>query len=85
MALLPAHDELVAFGLLGALENVVMRASWDDRFSVRDVLWTTLCLFLAIRAVYEGRVDLSDDLVKYKALVDELSDSPPPVPPAARA
>lgn len=81
---LPAHDELVAFALLGALENVVMRASWDDRFSVRDVLWTTLCLFLAIRAVYEGRVDLSDDLAKYKVLVDDLSESPPPVPPAAR-
>lgn len=80
---LPAADELVAFALLGALENTVMRASWDDRFSIRDVLWTTLCLFLAVQAVYSGRVDVSADLAKYADLVEELSKTPPPVPPAA--
>jgi len=80
---LPAADELVAFALLGGLENTVMRASWDDRFSIRDVLWTTLCLFLAVQAVYSGRVDLNADLAKYAALVEELSQTPPPVPPAA--
>jgi AcrR family transcriptional regulator/predicted DNA-binding transcriptional regulator AlpA len=80
---LPAADELVAFALLGALENTVMRASWDDRFSIRDVLWTTLCLFLAVQAVYSGRVDVSADIAKYTGLVEELSKTRPPVPPAA--
>ncbi len=80
---LPASDQLMAFALLGALENTVMRASWDERFSIRDVLWTTLCVFLAVQAVYGGRVDVSADLAKYSGLVDELSKLPPPVPPVA--
>ena len=32
---LPASDELMAFGLLGGVENIVMRASWDDRYSTK--------------------------------------------------
>jgi AcrR family transcriptional regulator len=80
---LPASDELVAFGLLGSLANVMMRASWDERYSTRDVLWTSLCLFLAIRAVYSGRVDLTHELAGYAHLVEELARSAPPVPPAA--
>src|SRR3990172_9580037 len=59
---LPAADELVAFAMLGGLENLVMRASWDSRFSTRDVLWADLCLFLAVKAVYTGRLDLSEEL-----------------------
>ena len=80
---LPAADELVAFALLGALENTVMRASWDDRFSTRDILWTTLCVFLAMQAVYSGRLDISADLARYADLVESLSRTRPPVPPAA--
>jgi AcrR family transcriptional regulator len=78
---LPALDELVAFALLGGLENVVMRASWDGRYSTKDVLWTTLCVFLAVEAMYAGRLDLNADLAKYAAVVDRLADLPPPVPP----
>ncbi|MCL5736498.1 MAG: TetR family transcriptional regulator [Actinobacteria bacterium] len=80
---LPAPDELVAFALLGALENVVMRASWDNRFSVRDVLWTDLCIFLAVQSLFTGRLDLSADLKRYAPLLDKLAGTPPPVPPAA--
>jgi hypothetical protein len=80
---LPASDELVAFGLLGALENVVMRASWDGRYSRRDVMWTSLCLFLAIQAVYGGRVDLTQELAGYAHVVEELARAAPPLPPAA--
>jgi AcrR family transcriptional regulator len=80
---LPALDELVAFSLLGGVENVVIRASWDDRYSTKDVLWTTLCMFLAVEAVYTGRIDLSDDLTRYADMIDRLASAPPPVPPAA--
>ncbi|HEY5529736.1 MAG TPA: TetR family transcriptional regulator [Thermoleophilia bacterium] len=79
---LPASDELVAFGLLGSLENIIMRASWDDRYSTRDVLWTSLCLFLAVQAVYSGRVDLAQDLARYTVVVEQLARSAPPVPPS---
>ena len=44
----------MAYGLLGGVENIVMRASWDDRYSRSDVLWTTLCMFLAVQALYSG-------------------------------
>jgi AcrR family transcriptional regulator/predicted DNA-binding transcriptional regulator AlpA len=80
---LPAADELVAFGLLGGVENIVMRASWDGRYSTRDVLWTTLCVFLAVEALYAGRLDLGRDLERYSGLVERLAETAPPVPPAA--
>jgi AcrR family transcriptional regulator len=80
---LPAMDELVAFALLGGVENMVMRASWDDRYSTEDVLWTTLCVFLAVQALYTGRLSLQGELVHYRELIKKLAASPPPVPPAA--
>ncbi len=82
--MLPAVDELVAFGLLGVVENVVMRASWDDRYTTREVLWTTLCVFLAVQALYTGRLEVGSDLQRYAALVEALAESPPPVPPSAK-
>jgi AcrR family transcriptional regulator len=80
---LPVSDELVTFALLGGVENAVMRASWDQEYSTREVLWTTLLLFLAVQAVYSGRLDLSADLAKYAGVVERLSQTRPPVPPAA--
>jgi AcrR family transcriptional regulator len=80
---LPAADELMAFGLLGGVEDVVMRASWDDRYSRADVLWTTLCMFLAVQAVYSGRLDLRADFARYAEAVTHLAGTPPPLPPDA--
>ncbi len=82
--MLPAADELLAFGLLGVVENVVMRASWDDRYTTRDVLWTTLCVFLAVQALYTGRLQVETELQHYAALVESLAESPPPMPPSAQ-
>lgn len=84
-ARLPAVDELMAFGMLGAVENIVMRASWDERYSNEDVFWTTLCMFLAVEAVLTGRVDLSERLAGYAETVRRLAAQPPPVPPDALA
>jgi AcrR family transcriptional regulator len=80
---LPAVDELVAFGMLGAVENIVMRASWDERYSTEDVFWTTLCMYLAVEAMLTGRVDLSERLAGYAETVRRLAAQPPPVPPDA--
>lgn len=79
----PASDELMAYGLLGGVENIVMRASWDDRYSRADVLWTTLCMFLAVQALYSGRLDLRAEFERYAATVERLAQTPPPVPPDA--
>jgi hypothetical protein len=80
---LPVSDELMAYGLLGGVENVVMRSSWDDRYSRADVLWTTLCMFLAVQALYSGRLDLGAEVGHYAPLVDRLAQTALPVPPNA--
>jgi AcrR family transcriptional regulator len=78
-------DELVAYALLGGLDSVLMRASWDKTFSAHDVMWTSLCLFLAVEAVYTGRLDLSGQLARYQEALDRLAGSAPPIPPSARS
>ncbi len=80
---LPASDELMAYGLLGGVENVVMRASWDDRYSRSDVLWTTLCMFLAVQALYSGRLDLRAEIERYAGTVAGFAEAPLPMPPNA--
>jgi len=80
---LPASDELMAYGLLGGVENIVMRASWDGRYSRGDVLWTTLCMFLAVQALYSGRLDLQAEFERYADTVKRYAQAPPPVPPDA--
>ena len=77
-------DELVAYSMLGALEHTVMRSSWDGCYSRREVLATHLHVFLAVKALYEGRVDVSDEVARYGGLMDALAAGPPPRPPAAR-
>ena len=72
-------DELISYAFLGVQESMQMRASWDDTYSKRDVLRNFLAMFLAVRAVYEGRLDLSKDWQEIEGLVDELSARTPEV------
>ncbi|MHB1345594.1 MAG: TetR family transcriptional regulator [Thermoleophilia bacterium] len=78
----PIPDELVAYSLLGALEISGMRASWDDRYSRRDVMWTHLHIYLALKALLSGRLDISEETARYAGEVERLAALPPPVPPA---
>lgn len=78
----PIPDELVAYSLLGALEISGMRASWDDRYSRRDVMWTHLHIYLALKALLSGRLDISEETARYAEEVERLAALPPPVPPA---
>ena len=65
---------------MGAFEQMLARASLDDEYSWRDVVHNALGLFLAVRAVYQGELDLSDLTTKYGKLIDEVAKLPPPVP-----
>ena len=78
----PVSEELLAYSLLGALDNTVLRASWDDQYARRDVMWTHLCLFFAVEALYTGDHDLASRAAPYAALVDRLAEAAPPIPPA---
>lgn len=79
-------DELVAWGFLGVLEITLMRATWDTAFSSKDIMRNLLAMFLAVRAAYQGRVDLTEDWEAISGLVDKLAvkipgpqDMPDPV------
>ncbi len=72
-------DELVAYGFLGVLENMYLRSTWDRRYTNEDILRNLVAMFLAVRAAYEGRVDLSQDWSALAGLVKDLAERTPDV------
>jgi len=76
----PVSDELMAYSLYGAGEEIFMRASWDDTYSPRELLRAHLFLYLAVDAAYTGRSDTSERLRSYEPLIDRLIAEGPPVP-----
>jgi len=73
-------DELVTHGFLGVLESMEMRATWDSKYSPRDILCNLLAMFLAVRAAYQGRVDLTGDWLALAPLVEQLVAKLPSAP-----
>jgi AcrR family transcriptional regulator len=72
-------DELVAYGFLGVLENMYLRSTWDRKYSSEDIMRNLLAMFLAVRAAYQGRVDLSEDWQAIADLVKDLAKRTPDV------
>ena len=66
-------DELVAYGFLGVLENMLMRLTWDRKYTYEDIMRNLLLMFLAVRAAYQGRVDLNPEWESMSALVAKLA------------
>jgi AcrR family transcriptional regulator/predicted DNA-binding transcriptional regulator AlpA len=73
-------DELVSYGFLGALESMQMRASWDDRYTREDIVRNLIGMFIAVRAVYQGRVDITEDWKAVAELSRQLANSEPRPP-----
>ena len=76
----PFSDELVTYAIVGAFEQMLVRASLDDEFSWRDVVHNALGVFLAVHAVYRGDLDISGLTTRYGKLLDEVAELPPPIP-----
>ena len=74
----PFSDELMNYALYGAFQTMRLRASWDDRFSRSDVMWTNVLLNIAVRRLYDGSVDVAALREKYADLIDELAAVDPP-------
>jgi AcrR family transcriptional regulator len=72
-------DELVAYAFLGVLENMYLRSTWDDKYTNEDIMRNLVAMFLAVRAAYEGRVDLSNDWQAMAGLVKDLARRSPNV------
>ena len=49
-----------------------MRASWDERYSRRDVMRNLLAMYMAVRAVHSGRLDLAAEWSEIADLVEKL-------------
>jgi AcrR family transcriptional regulator len=75
--------ELAAMGLQGAFERMLMRVAWDDEFDLRDAMKAHLVLYLALEAVLNGRLDISERLAQVEPLLDEVSGKALPAPPPA--
>jgi AcrR family transcriptional regulator len=70
---IPLTDELAAFGLFGVMDSIVMRASWDDKYSAEDVLWAVNAFALGLRAIYTGQLDVSGAVERDSELIERLS------------
>jgi AcrR family transcriptional regulator len=77
----PLPDELISHGIMGAFEQMLTRASLDDRYSWHDVVRTTLGLYLGVLAMYSGELDVGALLAPYEVRLAEVAKLPPPVPP----
>ena len=70
-------DELVTYGFLGVLENMLMRSTWDRKYSSEDIMRSLLVMFLAVRAAYQGRIDLTAEWESMSELVTRLAKKLP--------
>ena len=75
----PVSDELIAYSMFGATEEIVMRAAWDDAYSWRDIMIAHLFTYLSVEAAYTGNNDASARLEAYLPLIDRLVEAGPPV------
>ena len=70
------------YALYGAFQTMRMRASWDDRFSRSDVMWTNVVLNLAVLALYDGTIDVAAIKRRYSDLIEKLAVMEPLEPSA---
>jgi AcrR family transcriptional regulator len=75
----PLDPELLAFAFIGIGEAVVMRMSWDDKYSPRDYYQLLLALMVGSRAILAGEPRLVEEIKAYTDLVERLARSEPPV------
>jgi AcrR family transcriptional regulator len=78
----PIPDELVAHSVVGAIEQTMSRAEWDDTYTLRDVMVTHLFVYLALQAAYSGEIDIKEKLAAYLPLIDEALATEAEIPQA---
>jgi hypothetical protein len=76
-------SEFVSYAFIGVLETLMMRMSWDGKYSERDYFQTALGMLVALQALYTGEIDFAAKNAQYADMVDELTRSGPPTPPCA--
>jgi AcrR family transcriptional regulator len=74
------YAEMIAYALMGVLEDTAMRLSWDRKYSVADYYWVNLQATLGLMDRY-GLREKEQESADYSGFVDELVAAGPPVPP----
>jgi AcrR family transcriptional regulator len=72
--------EMMAFGLMGVMEDSAMRLSWDSQCAEEDYYHTNLLMFLAARAALTQEPNLRAAASQYTELIASLVGSIPPPP-----
>lgn len=72
--------ELLAYGLIGALHNATLRASWGEDFDRADVMRAHLWLYLAVLAALRGECDVDGQVERYEDLIRKFAGEEPKVP-----
>lgn len=81
-SLAPVSEELLAYSLIGAHRNARLRASWDDKFDVADLLRAHLFMFFALMAAIAGEIDVASQVAAYESQIQELTAGMDDLPPA---
>jgi AcrR family transcriptional regulator len=75
--------ELLAWSIIGAYHNALMRGSWDDAYTPADLVQTQLWLWMAVLAALAGDVDIDSRMKPYLGLINQVAMSQPETPPPA--
>jgi DNA-binding transcriptional MerR regulator len=76
-----ASTELLAWSIIGAYHNALMRGSWDDTYTPADLVQTQLWLWMAVLAALAGDVDIDSRMKPYLDLIKQVAVSQPEMPP----
>lgn len=69
----PVPDELVVYGLVGALSFQSMRVSWGGEYTFADFLRANLFIYLSVLAAIRGEIDIYGRLARYEELIQQVS------------
>jgi AcrR family transcriptional regulator len=72
--------ELLAWSIIGAYHNALMRGSWDDAYTPADLAETQLWLWMAVLAALAGDVDIDLRMKPYLGLIKQVAMSQPETP-----
>ena len=73
--------ELLAWSIIGAYHNALMRGSWDNAYSAEDLVETQLWLWMSVLAALAGDVDIDSRMKPYLGLIKQVAMSRPETPP----
>ena len=74
----PHDDEMLAYALVGAVQDSGLKLWWDDRYTPRDYLRLHLHLYLALEGLYLPAATINEERrAELDQFIEELVEDPP--------